>query len=127
MSSISKLGETINARIQQVADYKTSAVPIESGVITDNGGLLVNSLDDVIPSSDYEVLRGSVSDGDEVVVVWAEEDPIVIGIVGNNGSDDLYDIPLLCKVPTSSTERQSSTDALGNAIYDIGFMDVILS
>ena len=128
MSGLSELGNVINARIQAVADYKTSSIPVEHGYIMNGGALQVESLDNAIPKSDYIVLCGLVSDGDEVIVVWAQDDPVVIGVVGGGGggtSDDITNSYIVCDVPQTASERITSTDAFGNAIYDIGFTDVL--
>ena len=124
MNALGKLGETLNNRMHEVSDY-TNTISVESGVITANGGLQVESLDSVIPSSDYEVLSGTVSPGDKVLMVWAEDDPIILGVIGGSGGGDVEDdFFLWVDIPQSAAERATSTDALGNAIYDIGFNDV---
>lgn len=124
MSGLSELGNTINARIQEVTKYMTSNVPVESGVILSGGGLQLGSLDSVIPKSEYTVLNGTVSDGDKVIVVWAGNEPVIIGVAGGGGGGDLT---FLCAVPMDAEEREASTDETGNAIYDNGFLDVIIS
>ena len=128
MSELSRLGEVINERIQKVAAFQASNVPVESGVIITGGGLQVESLDNVIPPSDYIVLNDTVSEGDKVVVAWAEDDPYIIGVIGDTSPEkDYWDLRFLCAVPMTASERAESTDELGNAIYDAGFTDVVIS
>lgn len=125
MNALNKLGETMNARMHEVVDYATSDVPVESGVIIEGLGLQVESLDSIIPPSDYLIMSGTVSVGDRVIVVWTEEDPVIIGVMGGGGGSNLFEeLFMWADIPQSAAERQSNTDELGNAIYDIGFNDV---
>lgn len=77
--SIAKLAETINRRMHTVSSGKIGTIA-EVGNIVSNGALEVASLDGKIPRSQYSVLNQKVySSGDTVLVIWADEEPVVIG------------------------------------------------
>ena len=79
--NFTKLARTINRRIQSVAAGKIE-VTAELGEIVSGQALKVSSLDEKIPRSEYSVIGyGNYVKGDDVLVVWASGEPVIVGKV----------------------------------------------
>lgn len=98
--SITRLAQTINKRIHAVSDGKIDTIA-EIGEIGSGHALYVSSMEDRIPRSQYSIIGGLKTPkiGDEVLVIWADEEPVIIGKAktGTDGGDDGDDIESITK------------------------------
>lgn len=72
----SLLARLIDKRIREHGD---TPLLIDYGTIKKSGSLATNSFNIAIPADDYMVCASAkVKKGDRVLVVWIQEDPVVI-------------------------------------------------
>ena len=73
---ISFLARVLDSRMKERGD---SPLVIDYGRIKKNGSLVTNSFNVPIPKDDFMVCSSSdVKKGDRVLVVWVQDDPVVI-------------------------------------------------
>lgn len=73
---ISRLARVLDNRMKERGD---TPLIIDYGRINKNGSLVTNSFKIPIPKNDYMVCASSnVNKGDRVLVVWVQDDPVVI-------------------------------------------------
>ena len=73
---ISRLARVLDNRMKERGE---SPLMIDYGRIKKNGSLVTNSFNVPIPKDDYMVCASAdVEKGDRVLVVWVQDDPVVI-------------------------------------------------
>lgn len=84
--NITRLARTINRRIHVVSSGKIDVIA-EPGEIGGGKALYVPSVDGKIPKEYYTVAGsvGTLQSGDEVLVIWTNNEPIIIGNLSSDG------------------------------------------
>lgn len=85
---ISKLAKTLDNRINEHSD---TGLMFDFGVIRKGMYLQPNTMNVKISKSEYSVLKylsgqSKLKEGDHVVFIWVQEEPVILGVV-QRGSD----------------------------------------